>query len=114
VIKGVTEEIQFPIEITITVNAVERTSLGDDTIRRENVYKENILHGTDPVLKEELIPVTIADNGSVTYADTHTKWYSYEEKKWANAVILVNEPSEEYKIGDTILEEDIESYFGNK
>jgi len=111
VIKGVTEEVQFPIEITITVNAVERTSLGSDTIRSENVYKENILHGTDPVLKEELIPVTIADNGEVTYADTHTEWYKYENKEWANAVILVNEPSKEYKMGDTILEEDIESYF---
>ena len=109
VIKGVTEEIQFPIEITIIVNAVERTSLGDDTIKSENPYKENILHGTDPVLKEELIPVTIADNGKVTYADTHTKWYKYEEKKWANAVILKSGVT--YEIGEVIPEKDIESYF---
>ncbi len=109
VIKGVTEEIQFPIEITITVNAVERTTLGSDTIRSETVYKENILNGTDPVLKEELIPVTIADNGSVTYADTHTEWYNYEEKKWANAVILKSGAT--YEVGDTIPEIDIESYF---
>ncbi len=38
VIKGVTEEIQFPIEITITVNAVERTSLGADTIKNGTIY----------------------------------------------------------------------------
>jgi len=38
VIKGVTEEIQFPIEITITVNAVERTSLGSDTIKNGTIY----------------------------------------------------------------------------
>ena len=109
VIKGVTEEIQIPIEITIIVNAVERTSLGDDAIRSENPYKENILHGTDPVLKEELIPVTIADNGEVTYADTHTKWYNYEEKEWANAVIL--KAGVTYEVGEVIPEGDIESYF---
>jgi len=38
VIKGVTEEIEFPIEITITVNAVERTTLGSDTIKNGTIY----------------------------------------------------------------------------
>ncbi len=38
VIKGVTEEITFPIEITITVNAVERATLGGDAIRSETPY----------------------------------------------------------------------------
>jgi len=38
VIKGVTEEIQFPIEITITVNAVERTTLGSETIKNGTIY----------------------------------------------------------------------------
>ncbi len=109
VIKGVTEEITFPIEITITVNAVERTTLGEDTIRSETPYKENILNGTDPVLKEELIPVTIADNGEVTYADIYTEWYKYENKEWANAVILKSGVTHE--VGDIIPEDDIESYF---
>jgi len=35
VIKGVTEEITFPIEITIEVNALERTELGGEDIQRE-------------------------------------------------------------------------------
>jgi len=38
VIKGVTEEIQFPIEITITVNALERTTLGSETIKNGTIY----------------------------------------------------------------------------
>ncbi len=44
VIKGVTEEITFPIEITVTVNAVERTNLGSDTIKNGTIYgiKRNI------------------------------------------------------------------------
>ena len=51
-------------------------------------YSESILNGTDPILKDELIPVTISDDGTVRKADLGSKWYSYEEKIWANAVIL--------------------------
>ena len=32
-------------------------------------YKESILNGTDPVLKDELIPVTIESDGTVKKAD---------------------------------------------
>ena len=82
----------------------------DDSICEGN-YKETILNGTDPVLKDKLVPVTIKDNGEVTYADTSMEWYDYENKIWANAVILVSSPSQTYSVGDTILESDIESYF---
>ena len=72
-------------------------------------YKEEILNGTDPVLNDSLIPVTIDNDGTVHKADIYSKWYSYEEKIWANAVILTDTG----KIEDngTILEESIESYF---
>ena len=82
----------------------------DDSICEGN-YKETILNGTDPVLKDKLIPVTIKDNGEVTYADITTEWYDYENKVWANAVILVDSPSKIYSVGDVILESDIEAYF---
>ena len=52
------------------------------------IYRESILNGTDPVLSDNLIPVIIADDGTVTKADINSKWYSYAEKKWVNAVIL--------------------------
>ena len=52
------------------------------------MYTEGILNGTDPVLKDELVPVTIEDNGTVKKADLESKWYSYANKEWANAVIL--------------------------
>ncbi len=78
------------------------------------VYKENILNGADPVLKSstgaKLIPVQIDDTGKVTKADIKDKWYSYAEKKWANAVILVDN-TKEYKNDEVIPEENIESYF---
>ncbi len=83
---------------------------------------EKDLNGADPVLEVEgstkkLIPITIDNDGTVHYANLYTKWYDYSDKRWANAVILVDNPKnggEEnytYKTGDIIKEEDIESYF---
>ena len=51
-------------------------------------YTEGILNGTDPVLKDELVPVTIEENGTVKKADLESEWYSYANKEWANSIIL--------------------------
>ena len=53
-------------------------------------YNEGILNGTDPILKDELIPVEIEDDGTVRKSDLTKPWYSYAEQKWANAVITQN------------------------
>ena len=74
------------------------------------IYKEEMLNGTDPVLSENLIPVTIENNGTVKKADIYSDWYSYANKKWANAVILSDE-TKTYEVGETIPEDNIESYF---
>ena len=78
-------------------------------IEDKKIYTEDILNGAVPVLSNNLIPVTIDDDGTVHKANIYEKWYNYEEKIWANAVIL----TEAGKIEDdgTILEESIESYF---
>jgi len=73
-------------------------------------YSESILNGTDPVLAEGLIPVTIQDDGVVRKANLGTEWYRYENKRWANAVILEDE-SKRYYDGEVIPESNIESYF---
>ena len=73
-------------------------------------YTESILNGTDPVLKDNLVPIKIASDGTVTKADTSKEWYNYENKEWANAVILKDE-TKTYNNGDTIPESNIESYF---
>ena len=75
-----------------------------------NKYSEPLLNGTDPVLSEGLIPVTIDNSGIVKKASLGSKWYSYQEKQWANAVIL-NDASILYADGETIPESNIESYF---
>ena len=88
----------------------------DELYERSGIHKEKwidpVLNGADPVLKEPLIPVEIKSNGDVYYANLNSEWYNYSEKRWANAVILIDNPSNKnYKVGDHILESDIESYF---
>ena len=84
------------------------STLGIDT--EQIVYAEAILNGADPVLKNNLVPVNIADDGTVTKANIEEEWYSYENKRWANAVILVDD-SITYSSNDVIPESNIESYF---
>ena len=88
--------------------AVQVRVVGTQT--NANIYKDEILNGADPVIKDNLIPVTISDNGVVSKASLSSKWYSYEDKIWANSVILKDE-SINYNDGDIISEDNIESYF---
>ena len=90
--------------------AAFKATLGIDTERISPEYTESILNGTDPVLSDNLVPVVLSDDGTVTKADTTSDWYSYEDKKWANAVIL-SDNTQTYNNGDTIPEDNIESYF---
>ena len=102
--KVTTEKVNEKYTCTLSFTAVEKTELGV-----EKEYKESLLNGTDPVLTEDLIPVTIDNDGTVTYADVKKEWYSYEDKIWANAIIL--EDGVNYNVGDTISEDNIQSYF---
>ena len=110
-------KIMFLITITILGLSIgygafnaELSISGEATVSPYEIYKEEILNGTEPKLEEPLIAVTIEDDGTVKKADITSKWYSYEEKRWANAVILKNE-NKEYVSGEIIPEEEIESYF---
>ena len=102
--KTTTERVTEEYICKLEFNAVERNEVGV-----EKTYTEKLLNGTDPVLSDNLIPVTIADDGIVTYADITKEWYNYGKKIWANAVIL--EEGTNYKVGDVIQDSDIQSYF---
>ena len=82
----------------------------DKTLAEKVLYKEIILNGTDPVLSDNLVPVTIDNDGTVKKADLYSNWYSYANKRWANAVIL-EDPTQVYTEGQEIPEANIESYF---
>ena len=110
-------KIMFLITITILGLSIgygafnaELSISGEATVEPLILYKEEILNGTEPKLSDGLIPITIESDGTVKKADLTSKWYSYEEKRWANAVILKNE-SKTYYSGEIIPEEEIESYF---
>jgi len=92
-----------------SMNAKLRGNIRVENIGEKTKYKEDILNGMDPVIKDELVPVTIDSDGTVHKADESDDWYSYEKKEWANAVILKN--SETYCSGEIIPEDNIESYF---
>lgn len=99
-------EIGF--KCTIKLEAGERENLAPEVVP---VYTDATLNGADPTVGGDLIPVTIAENGTVTYADEYEEWYNYRNKQWANAVLLEDGVAFKYDTGDVIKEEDIESYF---
>ncbi len=92
------------------MNRVFNSKVTVTTILETDRYTEDLLNGADPVLKDELIPVTIASDGTVTKANIKEKWYSYENKEWANAVIL-KDKTKSIPSNTIIKESDIESYF---
>ena len=87
----------------------ENCTIEDSELIYSERYKEEILNGADPELKGKLIPVTIESDGTVTYADIKEEWYNYENKIWANAVILKDNVT--HNVGDTIPESDIKQYY---
>ena len=82
-----------------------------DKCSLDNIYKEEILNGAYPVLDEKMIAITYTETGIPKVADESSEWYSYASRKWANAVVLVNNPSKTYNVGDEIEESDIAAYF---
>ena len=93
-------------EFTAMVNVYANAEL----VTEQVAYKEDILNGTDPVLKDNLVPVTIDTDGTVKKADIYSEWYNYGNKEWANAVILKDETTN-YSENEVIPETAIESYF---
>ena len=73
------------------------------------LYKDTVLNGADPELKDNLVPVVINNDGTVKKADIYSEWYNYTNKIWANAVLLNGDDT--YKVGDTIIEDAIKAYY---
>ena len=78
------------------------------TVPRE-LYKDTVLNGADPELKDNLVAVTINTDGTVKKADIYSEWYNYTNKTWANAVLLNG--NDTYSAGDTIEENKIKAYY---
>ena len=96
-------------ETTPSVIEEKNCTIEDSELIYAERYKEEILNGAYPEIKNELIPVTIESNGTVTYADIRKEWYSYKNKIWANAVILKDNVT--HSVGEEIPESDIKQYY---
>ena len=79
------------------------------TVSKE-LYKDTVLNGADPELKDNLVPVVINNDGTVKKADIYSEWYNYISKTWANAVIL-KDKTINYNSGETIEVSNIDGYF---
>ncbi len=94
--------VQESIDELYEINKIHKDEWQDPTLQASGNY---------PLLTGDLIPVEIKPNGDVYYANKHSEWYNYSEKRWANAVILKAEKKETYSEGQKIKEEDINGYF---
>lgn len=69
----------------------------------------------EPVLSTNMIPIMRnEDNTAWIKSDVKAEWYNYDEKKWANAVLVTQASRSRYKQsfpGTEVLEEDILMYF---
>lgn len=104
-------KVEDAVDRIATANIGEK-GYADEVFRTDMIgmYEEPILNGAYPRVRGNLLSVTIENDGKVKRADTSTEWYSYENKRWANAVILKDE-SVKYEKGEVIPESNIESYF---
>ena len=61
-----------------------------------------------PELLDNMIPITY-DGTNWVYANTTEAWYDYNNKEWANAVVLNSDVSK--NVGDTITEDEIALWY---
>ena len=77
---------------------------------------DSTVYPNEPKLVDGLIPVTYSNDKWVKADSTNTDndWYNYEEKKWANAVLVTNTNRSTYQratAGTEIPESDVLAYY---
>lgn len=102
-------EKKFDEEVP-TIKSKETCVIDSSEISALTGYRDTILNGADPIISGDLIPVIIGNDGIVKKSSINNNYYSYGDKQWANAVILLDKGIS-YAVGDTIPESNIESYF---
>lgn len=102
---------------TSMASSVATYSVGDSYIVSGNKTLYAVWSGVTPILDAGMIPIIIKDDGTViTVSSTSSEWYNYDQKKWANAVLVKENGSQSrnyYKnnVGVIIPENDILAYY---
>ena len=87
---------------------IQNTNSGYVYMVDTNVNYADNSGANEPELFTNMIPVVYDDETEKwQYADIKEKWYDYEDKHWANAVILKKNPSKNYTVNDDIEMSDI-------
>ena len=94
---------KFKLEV---LNKIYGTELEKEEVE-PIVYKDNS-GANKPVLLNNMIPVYY-DGTNWIYADIYKEWYDYDEKEWANAVVLNSGVTK--NVGDTITEDEIALWY---
>ena len=114
-----TSEQKFTIWIWLDSTGDSLPTLSGDTIDT-NVWTEiamiPVSTPNKPVLDEGMIPITIDENGEpYTVASSDPSWYNYENKEWANVVLVDNDSRAYYKSNLSnnikVEEQDILAYY---
>jgi len=93
------QQVTFTSNGTIIARVTDNTNtITANTYAVDKIYYHDpILNGADPVLDVAMIPVSIANDGTVTKADTATEWYNYTNKEWANVVLVSSDVRSTYQ-----------------
>ena len=81
-------------------------SLADECYESTN-FADNS-GANSPILLDKMIPIVYKDNKWI-YADKYQKWYDYDEKEWANAIVLQDGINK--KVGEEIKEYEIDLWY---
>ena len=73
----------------------------------KKTYKDNSSANT-PILFKNMVPIKYENNKWII-ADLGQKWYDYEAKEWANAVVLNSGVTK--NVGDEVTEEDVALWY---
>ena len=79
----------------------------EEEVEEDLTYKDNS-GANSPELLNNMIPVYY-DGSNWIYADLYEKWYDYDAKEWANAVVLNSGVTK--NVGDTIIEDEIALWY---
>ena len=115
------DDIVLPIKITNISNEVKSIKLGlkyskidikyEDNENKIDIYNSDVPN--EPNLVKGMIPITYNEFKNAWEKADYSNWYDYENRKWANAVMVTDSSRDNYinaKVGSEVKEEDILTY----
>ena len=100
-------DIDLSKQIEVKVNNNDYSYELVETCTPKSYYTDNSGANT-PKLFNNMVPIKY-ENNKWLVADLYSKWYDYDAKEWANAVVLNSEVTK--NVGDEVTEEEISLWY---